>query len=111
MDDKLNDPLSSFMLVITSVSMSRVMLSIHSLAANLGTDPEWLLNNVELSRVHWTKGAHDGELIVVVDSRDGEEWELEYDSRSDNRRSSHSVSSSRFGVIDDYYGNLSPYPY
>lgn len=101
---------SNFMLCITSISVSRVMLSIHSLAANLGTDPEWLLNNVELSRVRWTKGAHDGELIVEIDVVDGEEWEVGLDSRSHNRNEL-SVSSSRMGMIEGYYAGSSPYPY
>jgi hypothetical protein len=81
------------------------MLSIHSLAANLGTDPEWLLNNLELSRVRWKKGAHAGELLVEVDVVNGDEWgsELDYDSRA-NSRSGHSASSSRVGMFDEYYG-------
>ena len=44
------------------------MLSIQSLAAGLNPDSRWLLNNAELSRVRWRKGAHDGELIVEVEA-------------------------------------------
>lgn len=58
------------MLSLTSVSVSRLMLSIRSLAAGLQLDPVWLLSNAELSRVHWRRGAHDGELIVEIDARD-----------------------------------------
>jgi len=55
---------SQFLLTTTSIAVSRVMLSIHSLAHKLGSDSAWLLNNVELSRVEWRRGAHEGELIV-----------------------------------------------
>jgi hypothetical protein len=44
------------------------MFSIHSLAAKLGSDSAWLLNNLELSRVKWKKGAHEGELIIERDT-------------------------------------------
>lgn len=40
------------------------MLSIHSLAAGFGSDPTFLLSNVELSRVNWRRGQTDGEIIV-----------------------------------------------
>jgi len=55
---------SSFPIATTSIAASRVMLSIHSLAAKLGSDEAWLLNNVELSRVPWRPGATEGEIIV-----------------------------------------------
>ncbi|KAJ7847540.1 hypothetical protein B0H13DRAFT_83726 [Mycena leptocephala] len=48
---------SNFTVVTTSIAASRVMLSIHSLAAKLGSDSAWLLNNIELSRVPWRRGA------------------------------------------------------
>jgi len=53
----------------TSAAMSRLMFSIRSLSAFLGTDPEWILSNLEMSRIQWTKGARDGELWVEVDNR------------------------------------------
>ncbi len=52
------------------------MLSIHSLAARLGSDTAWLLNNVELSRVGWRQGRTEGELIVEHWCDDVEEIEL-----------------------------------
>ncbi len=52
------------------------MLSIHSLAACLGSDTAWLLNNVELSRVGWRQGRTEGELIVERWCDDVEEIEL-----------------------------------
>ena len=58
------------MLSLTSVSVSRLMLSIRSLATGLQLDPVWLLSNAELSRVRWRKGSRDGELIVEVDEHD-----------------------------------------
>lgn len=48
------------------VSVCRVMLSIRSVAATAHVDPDWLLNHAELSRVHWRRGAADGEIIVEV---------------------------------------------
>ena len=65
------------MLSATSVAVSRLILSLHSLAANLAVDPKWLLNNAELSRVRWRKGARDGELIVEVDVAEAEVEETE----------------------------------
>lgn len=61
-------PLPSFMLCASSVAVSRLMLRLQTLAAGLHLDSRWLLNNAELSRVRWRKGAHDGELIVEVDA-------------------------------------------
>lgn len=54
----------SVLMATTSIAMSRVLFSIHSLAANIGSSSAWLLNNVELSRVKWKKGAHEGEILV-----------------------------------------------
>lgn len=47
------------------------MLGLRSLAANLSLDPEWVLNQTELSRVPWRYGGADGELVVEVDGLDG----------------------------------------
>ncbi|KAJ6541567.1 hypothetical protein B0H19DRAFT_958392, partial [Mycena capillaripes] len=55
---------ANFTVATTSIAASRVMLSIHSLAAKLGSDSAWLLNNIELSRVPWRRGATEGEIIV-----------------------------------------------
>jgi hypothetical protein len=40
------------------------MLSIRSLAATYDVDPTWLLSHAELSRVHWRRGANEGEIYV-----------------------------------------------
>jgi hypothetical protein len=42
------------------------MLGIHSLAAELISDPALVFNNAELSRVPWKKGPNVGEIIVEV---------------------------------------------
>lgn len=42
------------------------MLSIHSLAAELGSDPCFLLSNLEISRVAWKRGARANELVVEI---------------------------------------------
>jgi len=90
-----------------------MMLSIHSLAAKIGTNPEWLLSNLELSRVRWTKGAHDGELIVEVDAVDYDEWESaidDFDMKSYGR-SGPAANPTNVGAVDAYYSGTSPYPY
>lgn len=56
------------------------MLSIGSLASHLDTDPNTLLSTAELSRVTWRRGAHDGEIIVDVDT-------VEDDHETDDRSS------------------------
>ena len=56
------------------------MLSIGSLASHLDTDPDTLLSTAELSRVTWRRGAHDGEIIVDVDT-------VEDDREADDRSS------------------------
>ncbi|KAH8094645.1 hypothetical protein BXZ70DRAFT_1009940 [Cristinia sonorae] len=63
---------SNFLLSATSIAVSRLILSMHSLAANLSLDPKWLLNNAELSRVQWRKGSRDGEIIVEVNPAEPE---------------------------------------
>ncbi|KAF8868208.1 hypothetical protein CPB85DRAFT_1366321 [Mucidula mucida] len=67
---------SNYLVAINSTAVARVMLSIHSLAACLGSDTAWLLNNVELSRVGWRQGRTEGELIVERWCDDVEEIEL-----------------------------------
>ncbi|KII92796.1 hypothetical protein PLICRDRAFT_37590 [Plicaturopsis crispa FD-325 SS-3] len=61
---------SMLMMAVTSVCMSRMILGLRSLAADLSLDPEWVLNRAELSRVPWRYGAEDGELYVDVDAGD-----------------------------------------
>ncbi|KAG1722030.1 uncharacterized protein EDB91DRAFT_1175339 [Suillus paluster] len=56
-----------FVVGATLVSVCHALLSIRSISATLHVDPAWLLNHAELSRVHWTKGDHDGEIFVELD--------------------------------------------
>ena len=56
--------LSSFILAIQSVCASHLILSINSLASELGSDPSFLLSNVEISRVAWRQGRNKNELFV-----------------------------------------------
>jgi hypothetical protein len=97
---KINIPAiySHFMLATTSIAVSRIMFSIHSLAAKLGSDSAWLLNNLELSRVEWRKGAHEGELIVERGTDDDVE---SADSHASTINNSLSVRVTRVGVYDD----------
>ncbi|THU97410.1 hypothetical protein K435DRAFT_754063 [Dendrothele bispora CBS 962.96] len=69
---KINIPAiySGTLLCLCSIAISRLMLSIQSVADRLGFNESWILNNVELSRVVWRKGSHDGEIIVEVDPGD-----------------------------------------
>ncbi|KIM59416.1 hypothetical protein SCLCIDRAFT_1217763 [Scleroderma citrinum Foug A] len=60
--------LSGSVAVTTSVlSVCRPMLSLHSLAATHGVSPCWLFSRAELSRVDWTEGTKDGEILVEVE--------------------------------------------
>ena len=73
----LHQPLSSqehrsFLLTVSSVSVSRLMLNLGSLAGHLDTDPDTLLSTAELSRITWRRGAHDGEIIVDIDTVEDE---------------------------------------
>lgn len=62
--------MNSLMLSLTSVSISRIMLSIRSLAADLTNDPSVLmLNDNELGRVSWRKGPNAGDIIVDMDDQ------------------------------------------
>ncbi|GLB43656.1 hypothetical protein LshimejAT787_1401680 [Lyophyllum shimeji] len=101
---KLNIPAiySHFMLTTTSIGVSRVMLSIHSLADKLGSDSAWLLSNVELSRVGWRRGAHEGEIIVERHTVYADD-DLESDVRSVSTKSSIGslLKETRVGVYDE----------
>ncbi|KAJ7439977.1 hypothetical protein FB451DRAFT_1059212 [Mycena latifolia] len=90
--------LCSLIVVTTSIAASRVMLSIHSLAAKLGSDSAWLLNNIELSRVPWRRGATEGEIIVDRFSVDPDDEEDELESPS---TSVVSLKTSRVGRWND----------
>ncbi|KAF8215607.1 hypothetical protein K438DRAFT_1798951 [Mycena galopus ATCC 62051] len=92
---------SNFTVATTSIAASRVMLSIHSLAAKLGSDSAWLLNNIELSRVPWRQGATEGEIIVDRFRRDPDYDEDEYDEPDSPSHSVVSLKTSRVGRWDD----------
>jgi len=80
-----------FPVATASVAASRVMLSIHSFAAKLGSDSAWLLNNIELSRVPWRYGASEGELIVDRFAQ-GFGADTDEDADADEKDSARSVS-------------------
>jgi len=92
---------SNFTVATTSIAASRVMLSIHSLAAKLGSDSAWLLNNIELSRVPWRRGDTEGE--IIVDMFRGNACGDEYDNDEPDSPSNSVVSlkTSRVGRWDD----------
>jgi len=97
---------SNFTVATTSIAASRVMLSIHSLAAKLGSDSAWLLNNIELSRVPWRRGATEGEIIVdrFARGRDDEDDDPDADEFGYSESPSTSVVSlktSRVGRWTD----------
>jgi hypothetical protein len=101
-----NSPINfySFMLSITSICISRVMLGIRSLAAELISDPALLLNSAELSRVCLKKGPNAGEFIVDIQGDDKStfgvidirrETQHEFDTKSESDISSLAVQMFR----------------
>ncbi|KAI9067170.1 hypothetical protein FKP32DRAFT_1601265 [Trametes sanguinea] len=92
----------SALLGIAAASVSRLMLSIRSLAARLSINPDWLLNNTELSRVNWKYG-RNGELIVEI-NRDPDDLELssmDDDMPREKRSDTPAVYTTRVGVLED----------
>lgn len=73
------------------------MLSIQSLAHKLGSDSAWLLNNAELSRVGWRRGAREGEIVIERFADD----DLESDAHSVSKGSVISLKETRVGVYND----------
>ena len=67
----------SFLLAITCISVSRLMLNIHTLAAELSPsmDLDELLSTAELNLVRWRRGEHNRELIVELDTVEGLEMD------------------------------------
>ncbi|PIL31182.1 hypothetical protein GSI_05879 [Ganoderma sinense ZZ0214-1] len=88
---------SNILLGLSSVAVSRLMLSIRCLAASLSLQPNWLLNNTELSRVNWKHGPHDGELIVEVEAFERFEMD-DMDSPTDKGAQTSFIHVSRVGV-------------
>ncbi|KAL5531206.1 hypothetical protein ACEPAG_4082 [Sanghuangporus baumii] len=99
--------LSNYLLAIHSICASHLILSIHSLAADIGSDPTFLLSNIEISRVVWRKGASANELIVDLgdcDSRPSIPMEpvddLDPLAKEGNEiRATPSVRSTRIGML------------
>ncbi|KAL1743412.1 hypothetical protein HDZ31DRAFT_40986, partial [Schizophyllum fasciatum] len=88
---------SSMLLACTSLALSRVLLSIRSLAARLGSRAPWALNSVELSRLAWRRGATEGEIVVDKSFVDEDEvWEPQQLSYGDRRRVTEFVKRARF---------------
>ncbi|KAI6107938.1 hypothetical protein EDD17DRAFT_153677 [Pisolithus thermaeus] len=58
--------LAGFPAATIVVAVCRVMLSIRSLAATSHVDPEWLLNNAEMSRLPLREGPNKSELCVEI---------------------------------------------
>lgn len=54
--------------------MSRVMLSIRDLAAELEADPDYVLNPAEMLGLRLKTGSRRGELVVDVDSHEGSDF-------------------------------------
>ncbi|KAK0224739.1 hypothetical protein EDD85DRAFT_859002 [Armillaria nabsnona] len=86
---------SNFLVAVTSMAVSRVMFSIHSLAAHLGSDTTWLLNNIELSRVNWRPGNTEGEIIV-------EEYSHELDNEASGANHFDAMKTTRVGVYNEH---------
>ncbi|KIK92274.1 hypothetical protein PAXRUDRAFT_830106 [Paxillus rubicundulus Ve08.2h10] len=69
---------SNLTLAVNAVAVSRLMLSVKSLAGKLRTDPRWLLNPPELGRVGWRYVQDDGKAYryEIMVERDTFEPEL-----------------------------------
>ncbi|KAJ3868196.1 hypothetical protein EV359DRAFT_77857 [Lentinula novae-zelandiae] len=92
----------SYLLAVTSIAMSRIMFSIHSLASHLGSETGWLLSNVELRRTNWRKGATEGELIVECNSYDDhDDRESNLQINNGSLRSHSALKVSRVGMFND----------
>ena len=84
------------LLACTSIALSRVLLSIHSLAAKLGSAAPWALNSVELSRLSWRPGSTEGEIVVEKTFVDEDEVrEPQEFTERDRRRISEFVKRAR----------------
>jgi hypothetical protein len=92
---------SGYLIAVTSIAMSRIMFSIHSLASNLGSETGWLLSNVELRRIDWRKGSTEGEIIVecTPDHGDLESYGDEFPDGT--VRSQSVLKMSRVGMFND----------
>ncbi|KZT73380.1 hypothetical protein DAEQUDRAFT_467273 [Daedalea quercina L-15889] len=91
---------SNFLLAVSSVSVSRLILSIRSLASQLDIDPETLLSTAELSRIQWRQGAHDGEIIVDINTVEDDPYDPDGVQNS-GRSSTPGFYITQVGVYDD----------
>ncbi|KAI0327688.1 hypothetical protein GY45DRAFT_1256521 [Cubamyces sp. BRFM 1775] len=89
---------SSLLLGVASMSVSRLMLSIRSLAARLSVSEHWLLNNTELSRVNWKPG-RNGELIVEIEAIE-DDVELKSVDEDTKRSATPAIYTTRVGVLN-----------
>ncbi|KAI0779007.1 hypothetical protein BD413DRAFT_632767 [Trametes elegans] len=90
----------TLLLTIAAISVSRLMLSIRSLAARLSVSPDWLLNNTELSRVNWKPGARNGELIVEIEAAEDDLELASVDELHQVKRSdTPAIYTTRVGVL------------
>ncbi|KAF9219925.1 hypothetical protein BS17DRAFT_760100 [Gyrodon lividus] len=64
---------SNLTLAVNAVAVSRLMLSVRSLAGKLRTDPRWLLNPTELDRVSWRYVVPESE---AEDGSEGHGYEI-----------------------------------
>ncbi|KAG6835428.1 hypothetical protein H0H93_001565 [Arthromyces matolae] len=92
----------SFLLTTTSVAVTRVLFSIHSLADKLGSSSAWLLNNVELSRVGWRKGERDGEIVVEKIAVYADDIESAQTLRSNSKNSMIKETRVGFSMVALY---------
>lgn len=83
---------------MAAVSVSRLMLSIRSLAEQLSVSPDWLLNNTELSRVNWKQGTRNGELIVEIEPLEDDVEMASVDE--EKRTATPAVYTTRVGVLE-----------
>lgn len=90
----------SILPALASVAVSRLMLSIRSLAAQLSLEPDWLLNHTELGRVNWKPGGRDGELIVEIDNPDDDIELTTVEDNSPTFKRAYTPVLSRVGVLD-----------
>lgn len=95
---------ANFLLSVSSVSVSRLMLSIRSLAAFLEIDSDLLLSDAELSRVQWRTGHRAGELIVEIEAVEAFDDEvLVVDANYSMHVRTHTpvLHATRVGVYED----------
>lgn len=102
---QLNYYVPRFWLAAPSVAMSRLMLSMRSLAPSISSDPDLLLSMSELSRVRWKPGSSNREIHVEIDTVEPGVYELH--DVEENSTSGHisqpripAIHMTRVGVYD-----------